>query len=81
MWSRITGNTSYDVESAYTFLQHDEIGADCELKGATDTFAMYSMEYRKCPNFLLVFGAILGIAAFVQAFFLTLAVGCCQRTP
>ena len=67
-WLRITGTTRYDLESAYTFQRHDDVGADCELKGATDMLATYSMEFRQCPDFWVLVGATLGIAAYVQAF-------------
>ena len=65
-WLNITGTTRYDLESAYTFIGN--IGADCELKGATDLVATYSMEFRRCPDFWVLFGATLSIAAYVQAF-------------
>ena len=63
-WSSVTGTTSYDLESGYTYTR--ETGADCELKGFYDTIAIFSMEYRQCPDFLVLFGATLGIAGFVQ---------------
>lgn len=64
-WASVTGTTSYDLESGYTYIR--ETGGDCELKGFYDTIAIYSMEYRQCPDFLVLFGATLGIAGFVQA--------------
>lgn len=58
-WASVTGTTSYDLESGYTYIR--ETGGDCELKGFYDTIAIYSMEYRQCPDFLVLFGATLGI--------------------
>ena len=65
-WLDVTGTENYDLENAYTFTRETG-GGDCELKGYFDTIAMYSMEYRQCPDFLVLFGATLGIAAYVQA--------------